>query len=58
MHNWYFIEIYDGKKWKRLSYYENYLEYEDAVRRAEELSNKYESVRIKDECYKRVWLSI
>ena len=54
MHNWYYIETYEGKNWKRLSRYDIYLEFEDAVASAKKLAGNYQAVRILDECYGKI----
>lgn len=55
MHNWYFIEIHNGREWERLSRYDIYYDFNDAVDSAKALRNKYNGVRVIDECYGRTW---
>ena len=55
MHNWYFIEINNGKEWQRLDWYDNYFDFDDAVNSAKSLSSKYNGIRVVDECYRRIW---
>ena len=66
MHNFYYGEYYNGKdwfdgheKWERVNRYIMYMDFDIAVKEAEEYAIKNNvRVRVVDRCYGRTWAEI
>lgn len=56
MHNRYFIEVDNEKKWSSaLEFGEAFFDFDEAVEYAKTLIADHDSVRVVDECYGRTW---